>query len=302
MDGEKYISVRDFSLKYTVESAQPLTFYGDIESGGNAVSFVSGSTKVFVRQKGRKLYFRRIGSASAGSVEKELRRRFGLDHDMRRIYESIDTDPFMHSAIEKYRGMRVTLNDPWETALSFVVSQFNNVKRIRGIMKCMISRFGEQVKYGTSGVAFNKFPSYQALAEASVSDLMRCGAGFRAKYIKEMAAELSAGFSLREIRGMSYERAKERLMELKGIGDKVADCILLMGYGKLEAFPIDTWVKRIVEHVYFNGGKKSVKEIHAFAQEMWGKHAGYAQQYLFWHGREAKVGKRGQASVAATEK
>ena len=89
----------------------------------------------------------------------------------------------------------------------------------------------------------------------------------------------------------NYDDLKENMMGLEGIGDKVADCILLYGYGKLNAFPIDTWVKRVVENVYFANRKRGIGEIHDFAIERWGEHAGYAQQYLFHYGRERKIGR-----------
>ena len=88
---------------------------------------------------------------------------------------------------------------------------------------------------------------------------------------------------------MKYEDAKDRLMELNGVGDKVADCILLFGYNKFEAFPIDVWVKRVVERAYFNGRKRSIRQIHDFSVERWGKYRGYAQQYIFWYGREKRM-------------
>jgi N-glycosylase/DNA lyase len=114
---------------------------------------------------------------------------------------------------------------------------------------------------------------------------MSHGAGFRAKYIRSVAQACSESFDLDRLYRKGYEEAKEQLMELDGIGDKVADCILLFGYGKLAAFPIDVWIKRVVEHDYFRGRRKSVKEIHRFAEERWDGYAGYAQQYLYHSAR-----------------
>jgi N-glycosylase/DNA lyase len=128
-------------------------------------------------------------------------------------------------------------------------------------------------------------PTPDVLAQRSVKELMTHGAGFRANYIKAIAQECSDSFDLDKLNNKNYTEAKEELMTLHGIGDKVADCILLFGYGKLEAFPVDTWIKRIVEHVYFKGREKNVKQIHEFAEGKWNKNAGYAQQYLYHFAR-----------------
>ncbi|MDE1856045.1 MAG: DNA-3-methyladenine glycosylase 2, partial [Candidatus Micrarchaeota archaeon] len=217
-------------------------------------------------------------------IKKEVIERFGLRDDMKRIYDRIGTDKFIAESIAKYPGMRITKNLPWETTVCFIVSQFNNVKRIRGIVGKLVENYGE-VHEG-----FNSFPTPQALAQVPIKEMMaKCGTGFRAKYIIGSAKMCLESLDLDSLQRKSYDSAKESLLELPGIGDKVADCILLMGYKKLNAFPIDTWIKRVVERVYFNGKKQSVRKIHDFADERWGNYAGYAQQYLFHHGRISKV-------------
>ncbi|MCL5238853.1 MAG: hypothetical protein M1286_00035 [Candidatus Marsarchaeota archaeon] len=285
--------VADFSIRHTIESAQPLTFFGDAKSDGNGVAYACGSSMIEVEQKGDSIGFRAYGSMRAARLRDEVRARFGLGDDMPVIYNNIETDAFMKKAIRNYRGLRITRNDPWETALCFVISQFNNVKRIRGIVKRLVAAYGDAhtISAGGTQLVFREFPKPEALAEMSVEELMRHGAGFRAKYIRKLAQECCGSFDLGSIGRKRYADAKDALMQLDGVGDKVADCTLLFGYGKLEAFPTDTWIKRIVEHVYFDGRKQSISDIHEFASERWGKYAGYAQQYLFWAGRNMKVGR-----------
>ena len=279
--------VKDFNMVYTVESAQPLAFYSDYSSerGTVHVSYttVKGAFNVVCRHSGRNadISYNYEGRYTDAEAKKEIIRRFGLKHEITEIYKKINTDSNIDDAIRRYYGMRVTQNDPWEAALSFVVSQFNNVKRIRRIMRSLISRFGSE--FDTSNGRVRLFPEPSVIADASIKELMECGTGFRASYIKSVAAEWQR-IERQRLASKSYEDAKLTLMELDGIGDKVADCILLMGYGKLEAFPIDTWIKRLMERDYLHR-KSSIRQIHDFAEKKWGAYAGYAQQYIYWYGR-----------------
>lgn len=285
------IKVADFDIRYTVESAQPLTFFGDIHEEGKRVDYVSDFRKFEVRQHKNAIEYFAMPKISEHKARQEVVRRFGLKDNMQKIYEQIATDQFLVESIEKYPGMRITRNDPWETTVCFVMSQFNNVKRIRGIVKKLIEVYGDTRSFEHNGreIIVKSFPTPETFANLSVKEIMRCGTGFRGKYIRGIAQQCVDGFDLYKLQGKKYEHIKEELMTLPGIGDKVADCILLMGYEKLEAFPVDTWIKRIVERVYFKGKVQSIKTIHKFADERWGKDAGYAQQYLFWHGRSLKI-------------
>ncbi len=288
------IKVGDFSIRHTIESAQPITFFGDEKGDGSGVAYPLGSSLIEVEQRGDSVAYGAYGPIGRRELAVEITRRFGLRDDMKRIYASIGTDAFMRSAIRNYGGMRITRNDPWETALCFVISQFNNIKRIRGIVKRLMAAYGREHAFsaGSVNLSFREFPTAESIANRSADELMLHGAGFRARYIRSVAREWSDGRGFGKLGGMRYADAKEELMKLDGVGDKVADCILLFGYGRLEAFPTDTWIKRIVEHVYFGGRKQSIRAIHEFADERWGGYAGYAQQYLFHSGRLMKTGKR----------
>ncbi len=286
------IAVSDFDLAQTVQSAQPLAFFGERSADGKGVIYAFGDSLIEARQNGSRLEYASYGSLGAGGLEKEIGRRFGLGDDMGATYRKIGTDSFMKEAIKKYRGLRITRNGPWETTLCFVISQFNNVKRIRGIVKRLVAAYGEEQTQLYNGVRlrFSSFPTPEAIAGSSVRELMGHGAGFRARYIRALAEQCSGSFDLAKLDGKSYENAKDKLMELDGIGDKVADCILLFGYGRQEAFPIDTWIKRIMERVYFRGAKQKTRSIHEFAEERWGAYAGYAQQYLYEFARNEPGG------------
>jgi N-glycosylase/DNA lyase len=286
------MDVGEFDITHTIQSAQPLTFFGDERKDGRGVAYAYGNSIVEVEQNGGKLSYEAYGGIGAAELKREVLTRFRLNDDMRSIYRRISTDPFLRDAVKRYRGMRVTKNDPWEATLCFVISQFNNVKRIRGIVKSLIAAYGEEHTFrsGNLRLSFHSFPTPEALASRSVKELMTHGAGFRAKYIRSVAQECNDSFELRSLEKQDYESAKRELMTLDGVGDKVADCILLFGYGRLESFPTDTWIKRIVERTYFKGRKQSIRAIHTFAEERWGAYAGYAQQYLF---HKARLGEKG---------
>ncbi|MDE1854755.1 MAG: DNA-3-methyladenine glycosylase 2 family protein [Candidatus Micrarchaeota archaeon] len=279
--------VGDFDITHTIESAQPLTFIGDERPDRKGITYTCGDSFVEVDQRGKRLAYRAYGSLGRARLSREIIARFGLGDDMGDVYRRIGTDAFMKKAVSRYRGMRITRNEPWETALCFVISQFNSVKRIRGIVKRLIAAYGREHTFSAGSVrlSFRSFPSPESIAERSTGDLMAHGAGFRARYMRAVAREWSEQRGFSKLRDKDYAEAKEELMSLEGVGDKVADCILLFGYGRLEAFPIDTWIKRVVERVYFRGRKQSIRKIHEFADERWGAYAGYAQQYMFHFAR-----------------
>lgn len=280
------ILVNKFNLKYTFESGQPITFFGEYDINKNKLIYTSRITQINLRLKGStKNAIIEFSSINGRRTRSEIIKKFRLKDNLERIYDIINTDEHMDGAIRKYNGMRVTLNDPWETTLCFVVSQFNNMKRIRSIIKNIIHSFGSPVYNKDDKLMYYTFPNAEILSEVKVKELMDCGAGFRSKYIIEAAKYYRDIINLKRMDKLKYPELKEELMSIEGIGDKVADCIALMGYGRLEAFPIDVWIKRSIERLYFKNRNLSIKEIHKFAEDRWGNFAGFAQQYVFWYGR-----------------
>ena len=287
------IEVKSFDLKHTFESAQPLTFHGDYNAQLNSLIYASKKNLISLSYTGsRKRGELVMLSEDLGFASNEVIRRFRLEDDMRYIYRKINTDKFIDLAIKRYEGMRLTLNDPWETTTCYIISQFNNVKRIRLIIKNMINTFGDEIRDKNDNVVGKSFPRSEVLINASIKELMKCGTGFRAKYIKSASEYCTNNLDLNKLNPNKYEKLKEELLEIDGVGDKVADCIILMGYGNLNAFPIDVWVKRTVENVYFKGKEKKIRDIHKFADDTWGKYQGYAQQYLFWQFRQMEKEER----------
>lgn len=189
---------------------------------------------------------------------------FDLDCDYRSILSKYD-DKYLKTAIKEYNGIRILRQEPWEALCSFIISQNNNIPRIKGIIDRLCEEFGD----GESGE--KSFPSAKTLAEFSVEDLACLRAGFRAKYIIDAAQKVANGeIDFEKIKNEPIEFGREELQKIKGVGAKVAECTLLYGFHKIEAFPVDVWVKRIMAEMYPDGLPQCTKGTE-----------GIAQQYLF---------------------
>ena len=288
------IQARDFSLRFTFESGQPLAFYGEYGAEGKeeTLSYVTEKGKILLRSSGTPkssdIDYSYIGDYSRRSARIDIERRLGLGHDLKRVYDDINTDKFIGDAIRAHYGLRITKSEPWEAALCYTISQFNNMKRIRGIIRKLIGRYGKV--YKDKSDSFRLFPDPSSIANARISDLNACGTGFRSKYIKHVAKAFCDDAYAGSLYKMGYDDAKAELTKIHGIGEKVADCILLFGYGKLEAFPIDVWVKRTIEYHYI-GHETKLRDLRAFVNRKWPRHQAYIQQYIFWHGRSTHSGK-----------
>lgn len=214
-----------------------------------------------------------------------FRNYFRFDDDLGSILEAVNKDKYMDEAIRGYRGMRLIRQDPWECLISYILATAWSIPNIKnGISK--ISRiFGEEIAEG-----YYSFPKPGALAIACDSDLCDCRLGFRTNRIRKAAAQVVDGeINLGEIFELDYEAAKKKLMVLDGIGEKVADCILLFAFEKMEAFPVDTHVEKVIRtyygnHEFFNNGMTKTK-IGTWGRLYFGKYCGYAQQYLFYQKR-----------------
>lgn len=203
---------------------------------------------------------------------------FDLNTDYGIIKDTISAnDILMRDAVEFAAGIRILNQDVWECIISFIISQNNNIPRIKRIIRLLSERYGTEI-----GGGVYSFPTPEQLAGATTEDLMACNTGFRARYIQsatEMA--LTGALPIDNFANMSTEGVREALMRVTGIGPKVADCILLFACRRHEVFPTDVWVKRVMARYYFDSYEPNIKEIHERAHGAFGKLAGYAQQYLF---------------------
>lgn len=214
------------------------------------------------------------------------RRYFDLDRDYCGIQAKLSRDTVLRRAIRAGRGIRLLAQEPFETLISFIISANNNIPRIKGIIARLCEAYGTPIPF--EGDTCYAFPCAQTLAALSREDLSPLRAGFRDKYIIDAAQKVASGaVDLATIYDMDYDAAKNELKKINGIGDKVADCVLLFGFGKHDAFPVDVWVRRILDYYYPGGTHRT--DAAAFARERFGALGGYAQQYLFYYARENKI-------------
>ncbi len=206
-----------------------------------------------------------------------LRHYLGLDEPLEAIEQVLGRDSVLGRVLPATSGLALLHQEPWECLISFIISAFNNIPKIELSLHRLARQFGEQVDEGMW-----TFPSPEQLAGASLRDLRRCALGYRGPYVREVSRRVASGDSdLEAIERAEYPVARQLLLTLPGVGEKVADCVLLFAYGKGEAFPVDVWVKRAVERWYFGGRRKTEREIREFARHRFGPLAGYAQQHLF---------------------
>ena len=211
-----------------------------------------------------------------GSPER-LRRRLGADARLDAIEAELARDRVLRRLLARTSGIALMRQDPWECLVSYVVSAFNNIPKICQSIDRLARRFGEPIASGAWS-----FPAPQRLADARLDALRSCILGYRAPYVRALARLVADGeVDLEAIACLSFDDARTALIELPGVGEKVADCVLLFALGHHEAFPVDVWVQRAVERWYFQGRRVTPRRIRAWAQDRFGPLTGYAQQHLF---------------------
>jgi len=224
---------------------------------------------------------------------------FGLKDDLRRIRERIARDQHVVKALQTFWGLRVVRQDPWECLVSYICATYKNIAAIRQTLFKLSKRFGERIVL--DGCDFYTFPTPERLAKTTESSLAACGLGYRAKYVLETSKRICEGdLDLESLREMPYQQAKKALMSFSGVGSKVADCVLLFSLGRLDAFPVDVWVKRVILNHYAehfpkefiqkisrNGSFSNAEyeRLNAFGRSYFGEYAGYAQEYLYHYER-----------------
>ncbi len=198
---------------------------------------------------------------------------FDFNRNYSEIIQIISQNDVLKTASQYGKGIRVLNQPPWETLCSFIISQNNNIKRIKGIISRLCEQYGEKIKGGYT------FPTAQTLAKLEAEDLAPLRAGFRAKYIIDAARKVASGeVDLENLKNLPYEQAKAQLLKIKGVGPKVADCALLFSHRHIEALPKDVWIKRAL-NVLFGGELPEVAV----------PYAGIVQQYIFFYARETKL-------------
>ena len=213
-----------------------------------------------------------IENTTEQDFEKIWRNYFDLDLDYDSIRSSIgEIHPVLKEASAYAPGIRILRQEPWEALCTFIISQNNNIKRIKGIVDRLCTTFGNKI----GDTDFYTFPTAENLAKLTPDDLAPLRAGFRNKYIIDASRKVASGeVDLEKCRNVPYDEARAELCKIKGVGNKVADCTLLFGMHRIEAFPIDVWMRRAMEKLFPN-----------MTGEDFGEYAGIAQQYIFHYAR-----------------
>ena len=279
------IGCREFDLALTLSSGQAFHW---LPRGVGYLGLI-GQQPFLIEQSGQELLVAtRPGRTSrSAKLDASVSHYFALDHPLLEIYASFPADLAMQEALVSCRGVRVMRQPTWECLATFITSSMKQVAHIAQMSHAIRHRFGTPVAFGNE--MLYAYPTPGALAAGTEEELRECKLGFRAKNLLGTARMIAEGaVDLEAIRGMEDDEARVELCRLPGVGEKVANCVLLFGYERLRSFPIDVWIERVLRERYFKGKRKpTLERLKSFAFSYFGPYGGYAQQYLFHHARSA---------------
>jgi N-glycosylase/DNA lyase len=239
-------------------------------SENNSYNLVAFGKYLEIHQENDNISF----DCTQDEFDKVWKKYFDMDTDYGNIIGSIDAnDSYLVSAADFGGGIRILRQDLWEMIISFIISQQNNIKRIRKCINFLCEKYGEK-RVSESGVEYYDFPTAESLAGATLEDLFLCNLGYRSRYVSETAKAIYHNeMDLESLYDMDYIHAKKQLLKLCGIGTKVADCICLFALHKTEAFPVDTHINKVLAAKYPDG----------FPFDRYADYSGILQQYIFYY-------------------
>ena len=284
---QQYIikNIESFNIKHIFECGQ--CFRWNIQEDGSYTGVFKNNV-LNVKQEENTVTFSGI---CEGNIQDVCEEYFDLKTDYNQIKEKLSKiDEYLKNSITYGEGIRILNQELWETIISFIISANNNIPRIKGIIERMSTQYGNKIIFKNK--EYYTFPSIEQLSKASVEDLRKLGLGFRDKRIYETTKIFNKKkITLDELKDENNtEKLREKLLLLPGVGPKVADCIMLFALHKYDVFPVDVWVRRVMNELYIKNEdetKVSNKEIQKIAKEKYDVLAGLAQQYLFYWKREA---------------
>ena len=224
------------------------------------------------------------------NIKKICEEYFNLQTNYEGIKEKLSNiDVYLKNSIEYGNGIRILKQDLWETLLSFIISANNNIPRIKTIIERIAKKYGNRIEYRNK--MYYTFPTPEMLQNASIDDFRGLGLGFRDVRIYETVQRTLKGeIDLEKLKQEeNTEVLRKKLLEIPGVGPKVADCVMLFALNRFDVFPVDVWVKRVISELYFNKKEQTPNVIHEFAEKQYGNLAGLAQQYLFYWRRENSI-------------
>lgn len=233
-----------------------------------------------------------------GLGEADLRHYFRLDGSHELFLAEVHQDAALGAAMEAYPGLRLLQQAAWEVFVAYILSQNSNIPKISATLEALAHLAGEAAP--TPGEGRPRFPTPRGLAALSEAELRSTRMGYRAPLLAQAVQVVADGrMDLSQVARLSYAEAHARLVEIPGIGPKVADCIQLYGLGHMGAFPVDVWIERVLAESYFPRARWNYSTMGEWARRHWGPWAGYAQQYLFHYRRLVSTLPRVRASQAA---
>ena len=252
--------LEEFDLPHTLDCGQAFRWSQDQNNIWSGVAF-NKFLKLEKLENGTVVFY----NTSVEDYEDIWKDYFDLDRDYGEIIRKLSRNEILKKACEYSHGIRILNQEPFETLCSFIISQNNNIKRIKGIIERLCENFGEKQD------GFYTFPTAEKLASLTLEDLSVLRSGFRAKYLLDAAQKVANGeVNIDKLTVCDIDEAREELIKIKGVGAKVAECTLLYGCGRVDAFPVDVWVRRIMSELYPEGLPECTKDVE-----------GIAQQYLF---------------------
>lgn len=270
------ISNKDFNLSHTFDCGQ--CFRWNRNSDGSYLGIAGGRAARLREEKGCIV----LECGSRQDFDEFWRFYLDLDRDYGEIKAAVSVNELMKTAVEYGGGIRLLRQEFTETVISYIISQNNSIPNIKRVVERLCAAYGSEVEF--QGNVYRAFPSAQALAALDASDFRALGAGFRDRYLAEASRLIADGaLSFDALSALPTEDARRELMKVKGIGNKVCDCVLLFSLGKYDLFPTDTWIKKVMEENFAASGAAAAKDA---GQRLFGRYSGFAQQYLFYWRRE----------------
>ena len=287
MKEEITIKVKFFNLKYTLECGQCFR-WKEVEEEENTYIGVIKDRVIKIKQEEDKLLVR---SNNMENLEQVVTEYFDLNKEYQKIEQEISSiDNHVKEAVKRSSGLRLLNQDFFETLISYIISANNNIPRISKSVNEISKRYGKKIIFENE--EYYLFPTAQELENVSIDEYRKCGVGFRDSYIYSTVKDILEGkFDIYSINDKKTATLRKELLNLKGVGPKVADCILLFACGRGEVFPIDVWVERVMSVLYFKetNGKMKKRDILEYAYNNFKDYAGIVQQHLFYNMREKMI-------------
>ncbi len=276
------IKTKCFNLKYTLECGQCFRWNKTDEGYVGVIK----DRVIKIRQDKDILYVR---SNNVDNLERVITEYLNLDIDYDSIEKRISkVDEHVKKAVSNTSGLRFLKQDLFETIISYIISANNNIPRISKSVNEISKRYGDKIEF--EGDEYYLFPTPKQLENVGIIEYRECGVGFRDNYIYDTVKKITSNeIDLLKLKDLDTYELKKVLLSLKGVGPKVADCILLFACSRTEVFPIDTWVEKIMQKLYFDNKETSKKKIQAYADEFFKDDAGIIQQHLFYNIRENMI-------------